>query len=97
MISVEQLKELGIATEVVKLSDKTERTILTCIPGANGDGKYLIWPDTHSGRWRWALREWPDDDIGASNHGAAYTLEEVVQRCQQHHKRRAEIRDHLGR
>lgn len=57
--------------------------ILTCL-----DGKYQIWKDERDPhdpkRWRWALREWPDDGLGISHYGAGRDLEAAVRACIEH-------------
>jgi hypothetical protein len=66
------------------LLEQTERKIFTCV-----GGRYFIWKDDQ--RWRWALRHWPDDDLGFSNHGAVATAKGAVARCAEHFKERALI------
>jgi tripeptide aminopeptidase len=76
--------------EEVSLRDE-KRTILTCVPDRSGQGQYLLWPDRYARRWRWALRSWPDDDLGMSNHGASNTLQGAIKKCRDHLKARAEF------
>lgn len=68
--------DIRLVWEQVDLSDGGKRSILTCI-----GGRYILWRDfLHTNRWRWALRDWPDDDRGTASHGAG-TQHECVQAC----------------
>jgi hypothetical protein len=71
--------EVKIARTVEDLPNGTKRSILTCL-----GGRYRLWPDFLTpSRWRWSLRDWPDDDQGTHNYGAG-TLHECVQACVDH-------------
>jgi len=43
------------------------------------DGRYIFWPCASSSRWRWSLKDWPDDGIGLQHHGAADSLPAAVE------------------
>ena len=47
------------------------------------DGQYRLWPDRTpgSGKWRWALKDWPDDGLGIQSHGSAASIEEAARAC----------------
>lgn len=61
------------------LSNGDKRSILTCL-----GGRYTVWRDyLNPKRWRWALRQWPDNDIGTASHGGG-TLRECIGACLLH-------------
>ena len=55
------------------------------------DGQYSLWEDGL--RWRWALREWPDDGCGIPTHGAQPTIEQAVQVCLENKKIREDEKE----
>lgn len=77
-------EELRVATRSLTVNG-TRITILTCL-----DGKYVLWR-RERGRYRWALREWPDDGLGIRTHGAGEDLVDAVQQCHENHRLRKEV------
>lgn len=59
------------------------------------NGKYRIWKDL-LGRWRWALKRWPDNGFGTSNHGRAHSPTDAAVRCWRHQQRLTELEDWIG-
>lgn len=91
LLTTEKLMKLGVQRELDVRDDK-RRTILTCVPDSDGTGKYMLWRDEFTKRWRWALRNWPDDDLGGlANHGAESTIPEAVKRCEIHDHEREKL------
>lgn len=87
----DKLKKLGVKAEMIE-TKQGAKAILTCMPDKSGRGLYILWKDMFSNRWRWALREWPDDDLGIPNHGAAPSVVAAVTRCRINDEKRAELR-----
>lgn len=48
------------------------------------DGKYVIWRDSLTHKWKWALRTWADDGWGGGSYGAEFSLQDAVQACKTH-------------
>lgn len=53
------------------------------------NGRYRLWPDDLTAKWRWALRQWPDDDLSIPAHGSANTIFAAMRKCQEHRDLRA--------
>jgi len=51
-------------------------------------GRYLIWSD--GPRWRWALRDWPDDGLGLRSYGSGRRLAEIMAAINEDHRVRTE-------
>jgi hypothetical protein len=84
---------MTIPTSNLLMETTDQGQILTCIPDASGRGMYVLWQDRLNKRWRWALRNWPDDNLGISNHGAADSPDKAIIRCQEHVNKRKALRN----
>lgn len=91
----EQFAALGVRKEYFTDKGGTAHVLLTCVPQNSTEpgsqGLYLLWRDHFTRKWRWALRHWPDDDLGVPNHGAQTHLEDAVARCKAHHEDRRKL------
>lgn len=73
-----QSNTIVIVKKHVAQEDGSVVEVFSCL-----EDRYRLWLDRTPGstRWRWSLKDWPDDGLGIPSHGAAPDVETAARAC----------------